>query len=70
MYYVMEDDLYFIFIVEVLVINIYCDVILMEEDFLIKMMGYMFCFWWEVGFYGVYVCGLNCVYQFDKVEIV
>lgn len=70
MYYIEKDGFYFIFIGEVFIINIFWDEILLEDDFLVKLIGYIFCFWCEVGFYGVYVWGLNWVYQFDKVEIV
>lgn len=56
--------------VEVLLINLVCDEIIDEDQLLIKMMVYMFCFCFEVGFYGCDICGLICMYQFDKVEMV
>ncbi len=70
MYYVTEDDLYLIPTAEVPITNIYRDVILKEEDFPIKNVGYTPCFRREAGSYGKDVRGLNRLHQFDKVEIV
>lgn len=70
MYYVNEDDMYLIPTAEVPITNIYRDVILKEEDFPIKNVGYTPCFRREAGSYGKDVRGLNRLHQFDKVEIV
>lgn len=70
MYYVGLDDLYLIPTAEVPITNLYRDVILKEEDFPIKNVGYTPCFRREAGSYGAHVRGLNRLHQFDKVEIV
>jgi seryl-tRNA synthetase len=70
MYYMPADDLYMIPTAEVPITNIYRDVILKEEDFPIKNVGYTPCFRREAGSYGKDVRGLNRLHQFDKVEIV
>lgn len=70
MYYMPADDLYMIPTAEVPITNIYRDVILKEEDFPIKNVGYTPCFRREAGSYGRDVRGLNRLHQFDKVEIV
>ncbi len=70
MYYMQEDDLYMIPTAEVPITNIYRDVILKEDDFPIKNVGYTPCFRREAGSYGKDVRGLNRLHQFDKVEIV
>ncbi|MCO6494944.1 MAG: serine--tRNA ligase, partial [Bacteroidetes bacterium] len=70
MYYIGLDDLYLIPTAEVPITNLYRDVILKEEDFPIKNVGYTPCFRREAGSYGAHVRGLNRLHQFDKVEIV
>jgi seryl-tRNA synthetase len=70
MYHVCEDDLYLIPTAEVPITNIYRDVILKEDDFPIKNVGYSPCFRREAGSYGKDVRGLNRLHQFEKVEIV
>ena len=70
MYHMEKDDLYMIPTAEVPITNIYRDVILKEEDFPIKNVGYTPCFRREAGSYGKDVRGLNRLHQFDKVEIV
>lgn len=70
MYHVTEDDLYLIPTAEVPITNIYRDVILKEDDFPFKNVGYTPCFRREAGSYGKDVRGLNRLHQFDKVEIV
>jgi len=70
MYYMPADDLYMIPTAEVPITNIYRNVILKEEDFPIKNVGYTPCFRREAGSYGKDVRGLNRLHQFDKVEIV
>lgn len=70
MYYIGVDDLYLIPTAEVPITNLYRDVILKEEDFPIKNVGYSPCFRREAGSYGAHVRGLNRLHQFEKVEIV
>jgi len=70
MYHIGIDDLYLIPTAEVPITNIYRDVILKEDDFPIKNVGYTPCFRREAGSYGKDVRGLNRLHQFDKVEIV
>lgn len=70
MYHMQVDDLYMIPTAEVPITNIYRDVILKENDFPIKNVGYTPCFRREAGSYGSDVRGLNRLHQFDKVEIV
>ncbi|MCO6498800.1 MAG: serine--tRNA ligase [Vicingus serpentipes] len=70
MYHMTVDDLYMIPTAEVPITNIYRDVILKENDFPIKNVGYTPCFRREAGSYGKDVRGLNRLHQFDKVEIV
>lgn len=70
MYHATEDNLYLIPTAEVPITNLYRDVILKEDEFPVKMMGYTPCFRREAGSYGKDVRGLNRLHQFDKVEIV
>ena len=70
MYYIGLDNLYLIPTAEVPITNLYRDVIVKEEDFPIKNVGYTPCFRREAGSYGAHVRGLNRLHQFDKVEIV
>ncbi len=70
MYHVTVDDLYLIPTAEVPITNIYRDVIVDENDFPIKHVGYTPCFRREAGSWGAHVRGLNRLHQFDKVEIV
>tara|TARA_Y100000589_G_scaffold246893_1_gene234793 strand:+ start:123305 stop:124576 length:1272 start_codon:yes stop_codon:yes gene_type:complete len=70
MYHICEDDLYLIPTAEVPITNIYRDVILKEDDFPVKNVGYSPCFRREAGSYGKDVRGLNRLHQFEKVEIV
>jgi len=70
MYHIGIDNFYMIPTAEVPITNIYRDVILNEEDFPIKRVGYTPCFRREAGSYGKDVRGLNRLHQFDKVEIV
>jgi seryl-tRNA synthetase len=70
MYYIGIDNFYMIPTAEVPITNIFRDVILNEEDFPIKRVGYTPCFRREAGSYGKDVRGLNRLHQFDKVEIV
>lgn len=70
MYHMQIDNLYMIPTAEVPITNIYRDVIVKEEDFPIKNVGYTPCFRREAGSYGKDVRGLNRLHQFDKVEIV
>jgi len=70
MYHANEDNLYLIPTAEVPITNLYRDVILSEEDFPIKNVGYTPCFRREAGSWGAHVRGLNRLHQFDKVEIV
>lgn len=70
MYHATEDNLYLIPTAEVPITNIFRDVILKEDDFPIKCVGYTPCFRREAGSYGKDVRGLNRLHQFDKVEIV
>lgn len=67
---IKEEDYFLIFIVEVLVINLYCDEILSGDQFLIVYIVYSVCFCFEVGFVGRDICGFICQYQFNKVEFV
>jgi seryl-tRNA synthetase len=70
MYHIGIDNFYMIPTAEVPITNIYRDVILNEEDFPVKRVGYTPCFRREAGSYGKDVRGLNRLHQFDKVEIV
>jgi seryl-tRNA synthetase len=70
MYEMPKDDLFMIPTAEVPITNIYRDVIVKQEDFPIKNVGYTPCFRREAGSYGKDVRGLNRLHQFDKVEIV
>jgi seryl-tRNA synthetase len=70
MYNVTGDGLYLIPTAEVPITNIYRDVIVKENEFPIKKVGYTPCFRREAGSYGKDVRGLNRLHQFDKVEIV
>mgnify|MGYP000415716467 CR=1 FL=1 len=70
MYHAQADNLYLIPTAEVPITNMYRDVILSEEDFPIKNVGYTPCFRREAGSWGAHVRGLNRLHQFDKVEIV
>jgi seryl-tRNA synthetase len=70
MYHVTGDGLYLIPTAEVPITNIYRDVIVKENEFPIKKVGYTPCFRREAGSYGKDVRGLNRLHQFDKVEIV
>lgn len=70
MYHVQEDDLYLIPTAEVPITNIYRNVMLKQEQFPQKKVGYTPCFRREAGSYGKDVRGLNRLHQFDKVEIV
>ena len=70
MYHATVDNYYLVPTAEVPVTNIYCDVILQEKDFPVKMTAYTPCFRREAGSYGKDVRGLNRLHQFDKVEIV
>ncbi|MDN3204877.1 serine--tRNA ligase [Algoriphagus sediminis] len=70
MYHANEDNLYLIPTAEVPITNLYRDMILSEEDFPIKNVGYTPCFRREAGSWGAHVRGLNRLHQFDKVEIV
>lgn len=70
MYHSAIDNFYLIPTAEVPITNIYRDVILKEEDFPVKNVGYTPCFRREAGSYGKDVRGLNRLHQFDKVEIV
>lgn len=70
MYEAKLDPFYLIPTAEVPITNIYRDVLLSENEFPIKMVGYTPCFRREAGSYGKDVRGLNRLHQFDKVEIV
>ena len=70
MYYLEKDNLYLIPTAEVPLTNIYRNVILPNDDFSIKIMGFTPCFRREAGSYGKDVRGLNRLHQFDKVELV
>lgn len=70
MYHMPIDNLYCIPTAEVPITNLYRDVILQEQDFPVKNVGYTPCFRREAGSYGAHVRGLNRLHQFDKVEIV
>ena len=70
MYHTELDHLYLIPTAEVPITNIYRDVILKEDEFPVKKVGYTPCFRREAGSYGKDVRGLNRLHQFDKVEIV
>ncbi|NUM32730.1 MAG: serine--tRNA ligase [Bacteroidetes bacterium] len=70
MYHASIENFFLIPTAEVPITNIYRDVILREEDFPIKNVGYTPCFRREAGSYGKDVRGLNRLHQFDKVEIV
>lgn len=70
MYHDAQDNLYLIPTAEVPITNIYRDVVLQENDFPIKNVGYTPCFRREAGSWGSDVRGLNRLHQFDKVEIV
>lgn len=70
MYEATADKLFLIPTAEVPITNLYRDVILNEQDFPIKNVGYTPCFRREAGSWGAHVRGLNRLHQFDKVEIV
>ena len=70
MYHLSDTNLYLIPTAEVPLTNIYRDVILKDQDFPVKMVGYTPCFRREAGSWGAHVRGLNRLHQFDKVEIV
>ncbi len=70
MYYIQEDQLFLIPTAEVPITNIFRDVIVTQDEFPIKHVGYTPCFRREAGSYGKDVRGLNRLHQFDKVEIV
>lgn len=70
MYHIGIDNFYMIPTAEVPITNIYRDIILNEEDFPVRRVGYTPCFRREAGSYGKDVRGLNRLHQFDKVEIV
>ncbi len=70
MYEATADQLFLIPTAEVPITNMYRDVILNEQDFPIKNVGYTPCFRREAGSWGAHVRGLNRLHQFDKVEIV
>lgn len=70
MYHATADNFYLIPTAEVPITNIFRDVILKEDDFPIKKVGYTPCFRREAGSWGADVRGLNRLHQFDKVEIV
>ncbi len=70
MYHAKDDNYFLIPTAEVPITNIYRDVILKENDFPVKNVGYTPCFRREAGSYGKDVRGLNRLHQFDKVEIV
>ena len=70
MYHCELDDLYLIPTAEVPVTNIYCDVILSEDQLPIKNCAYTQCFRREAGSYGKDVRGLNRLHEFSKIEIV
>lgn len=70
MYHAVADNLFLIPTAEVPITNLYRDVILDEQDFPIKNVGYTPCFRREAGSWGAHVRGLNRLHQFDKVEIV
>ena len=70
MYHVTNDDFYLIPTAEVPITNIFRDVIVKEDEFPIKKVGYTPCFRREAGSWGADVRGLNRLHQFDKVEIV
>ncbi|MFM9945728.1 MAG: serine--tRNA ligase [Bacteroidia bacterium] len=70
MYHARDDNFYLIPTAEVPITNIYRDVILKENDFPVKNVGYTPCFRREAGSYGKDVRGLNRLHQFDKVEII
>ena len=70
MYHMQVDNLYCIPTAEVPITNLYRDVVLNEQEFPIRNVGYTPCFRREAGSYGAHVRGLNRLHQFDKVEIV
>jgi len=70
MYLATQDQLYLIPTAEVLITNLYRDVILQENQLPIRHVGYTPCFRREAGSWGAHVRGLNRLHQFDKVEIV
>ncbi|MCH7397525.1 serine--tRNA ligase [Belliella sp. DSM 107340] len=70
MYEATADKLFLIPTAEVPITNLYRDVIVNEQDFPIKNVGYTPCFRREAGSWGAHVRGLNRLHQFDKVEIV
>jgi seryl-tRNA synthetase len=70
MYHMTVDNYYLIPTAEVPITNMFRDVILNEDDFPIKRVGYTPCFRREAGSWGADVRGLNRLHQFDKVEIV
>lgn len=70
MYHDASQNLYLIPTAEVPITNLYRDVIVGEDDFPIKNVGFTPCFRKEAGSWGAHVRGLNRLHQFDKVEIV
>ncbi|MBS9524172.1 serine--tRNA ligase [Litoribacter alkaliphilus] len=70
MYEIAADGLFLIPTAEVPITNLYRDVIVSENDFPIKNVGFTPCFRREAGSWGAHVRGLNRLHQFDKVEIV
>ena len=70
MYHDKSENLYLIPTAEVPITNMYRDVILDENNFPIKNVGFTPCFRREAGSWGAHVRGLNRLHQFDKVEIV
>lgn len=70
MYHDASENLYLIPTAEVPITNMYRDLILDENNFPIKNVGFTPCFRREAGSWGAHVRGLNRLHQFDKVEIV
>ena len=70
MYHDVSENLYLIPTAEVPITNMYRDVILEENNFPVKNVGFTPCFRREAGSWGAHVRGLNRLHQFDKVEIV
>lgn len=70
MYEMPKDGFYMIPTAEVPITNIYRNVMMKENEFPVKMVGFSSCFRREAGSYGKDVRGLNRLHQFEKVEIV
>lgn len=70
MYHDASENLYLIPTAEVPITNMYRDMILDENNFPVKNVGFTPCFRREAGSWGAHVRGLNRLHQFDKVEIV